>query len=98
MESGQGSVGSLRACLSAVDSQVYVRAAVETGRQAVVYLDAIVGPPSVPDGWQQMAWEYEAVTFIAGSTSSRALAAALDPDDAQVLPLGPSALTLPVLN
>ena len=50
MESGQGSLSSLRACLSMVNSQVYVRAAVETGRQAVRYLDAIVGPPSVPDG------------------------------------------------
>ena len=98
MESGQGSLGSLRACLGAVNSQVYVRVAVETGRQAVRYLDASVGPPSAPDGWQQMAWEYEPVTFIAGSTSSRALAAALDPYDAQVLPLGPSALTLPVLS
>jgi hypothetical protein len=98
MESGQGSLGSLRACLRTVNSQVYLRAAVETGRQAVRYVDAIVGPPSVPDGWQQMAWEYEPITFIAGSTSSRALAAALDPGDAQVLPLGPFGLTLPVLS
>jgi hypothetical protein len=98
MESGQGRLGSLRASLSTVNSQAYVRAAVETARQAVWYVDANVGPPSVPDGWQQMVWEYEPVTFIAGQVHSRALAAALDPDDAQVLPLGPSALTLPILS
>lgn len=65
MESGQGSLDGLRAILGRVGEHVYLRAVVETGRRAVWCVDVIVGPPSVPDGWQQMVWEYEAVTFIA---------------------------------
>ncbi len=62
-----------------------------------MHLDAIVGPPAEPGGWHAEVWEYDLVTFIAGWVPSRALASALDPVDAQVLQLGPHALTLPVL-
>ena len=61
------------------------------------HVDAVVAPPSEPPGWQPRVWEYDGVTFIAAQASSRALAAALDPDDAQVLPLGGYDLTFPVL-
>ena len=62
------------------------------------YIDAIVGPPSEPPRWRQLVWEYDAATFIAGQTSCKALAAALDRDNAQVLPVGAYDLTLPVLS
>lgn len=97
MESGQGTLGSLQASLVAADAQVYIRAAVETGRYAVWYVDAVVAPPAEPPGWQPLIWEYDAVTFIAAQVPSRALAAALDRDDAQVLPLGGFNPTFPVL-
>jgi Putative DNA-binding domain len=64
----------------------------------VWYVDAIIAPPAEPVGWRPLVWEYEAATFIAAQASSRALAAALDSDDGQVLPLGRYALTLPVLS
>jgi hypothetical protein len=39
-------------------------------------------------------WEYDDVSFIAAKVLSRALAAALHPGEAQVLPLGEFHLTL----
>jgi hypothetical protein len=45
-----------------------------------------------------MVWDYQPVTFIAAQVSARALGAALDNDDAQVLPLGRYNLTLPRLS
>ena len=62
------------------------------------HVDAVVAPPAEPPGWQPQVWEYDEGTFIAARESSRALAAALDPDDAQTLPLGGYDLTFPVLH
>ena len=76
---------------------MFVRAAL-CGRRVVRYLDVTVGSPSEPPGWKAETWGYEGFTFIAAPTSSRALASALDPYDAQVLLLGGLALTLPVLS
>jgi len=76
VESGQGTPSSLQASLLAADAQVYIRTAVETGRHAVWYIDAVVAPPAQPPGWQPLIWEYDAVTFIAAQVPSRALAAA----------------------
>jgi hypothetical protein len=56
-----------------------------------------VAPPAEPPGWQPLIWEYDAVTFIAAQVPSRALAAALDRGDAQVLPLGGYNLSWAVL-
>jgi hypothetical protein len=75
---------------------VYIRAAVETGRHAVWYVDAVEAPPAEPPGWQPLVWEYDTVTFVAAQVPSRALAFALDRDDAQVLSLGRYDLTFPV--
>ena len=91
-------MSGLRASLSALGAQAFIRVAVEAGRHAVWYIDAIVAPPSDPPGWQPQVWEYADVTFIAARAPAAALAAALDPDDAQVLPLGGYSLTLPVLS
>jgi hypothetical protein len=100
VESGQGTLSGLQNVLSASEKKVFVRAALHSDRQAVRYLDMIVGPPAEPPGWEPRIWEYEGVSFIATQASSRVLASALDPYDAQVLPLGGLALTLPraVLN
>jgi Putative DNA-binding domain len=98
VESGQSSLGALVALLEAVDAGALVRVAFGTRRHDMRYVDAIVAPPGVPAGWQPKRWEYEDVTFVAASVSSRALAAALSRDDAQVLPLGGYDLTLPVLS
>jgi hypothetical protein len=98
VENGQGTLGVLRDSLNKADAQVFIRLAVDAERGAVRCLDAVVAPPTEPPGWKPMVWEYTAGTFIAGQTSSRALAAALDPDDAQVLPVGGFELTLPVLS
>ena len=88
-------MSGLRASLSAIGAQAFIRVAVEAGRHAVWYIDAIVAPPSEPPGWQPQVWEYDDVTFIAARARRAALAAALDPGDAQVLPLGGYSLTLP---
>jgi hypothetical protein len=98
MENGQGRLGSLLASLGGADAQAFVRVACQSERWAVWHLDAIVGPPTVPSAWQPQIWEYEPVTFIADQASTGALAAALEPDDAQVLQLGPYALTMPVFT
>ena len=98
MESGQGALSGLQNTLSASDIKVFIRTAVRSRQHAVWYLDAIAGPPTEPPGWEPRVWEYEEVSFIAAQVSSRALAAAFDPDDAQVLPLGGFDLTLPVLS
>lgn len=97
MENGSGSLATLLASLGGLDVQAFVRVACQAERGAVWHVDAIVGPPAEPAGWQAEVWKYDQVTFIAGQVPSRALAAALDPDDAQVLQLGRHALTLPVL-
>ncbi len=97
MENGQGSLSGLQASLAAMKGQALIRAAVETARRAVWYIDAVVAPPAEPSGWRPLVWEYESVTFIAAQTPARALAAALNNDDAQILPLGRYDLTLPVL-
>ena len=97
----KGTLTSLRASLSGCDGEVFIRAAalsVEGGRHAVWYVDAIVAPPSEPPRWEPLVWKYDAVTFIASRTSCNALAAALDRDDAQMLPVGGYDLTLPVLS
>lgn len=96
MESGQGTLDGLRDMLNSVGGQVFIRLAVDAGH-AVRYIDVIVAAPAEPPGWKPMAWEYESVAFIAGQSSSHALAAALDPGDAQVLPVEGFNLTLPVL-
>ena len=98
VETGSGTLVGLLASLSAIDGEVFIRAAVRTGSQSVWHVDAVVAPPSEPPGWQPQVWEYNEVTFIAGQSSSRALAAALDPGDAQVLSLGGYDLTFPVLH
>ena len=95
---GQGTLSALQDVLSASGQTVFVRAALHSGRRAVRYLDVTAGPPAEPPGWEPGVWEYEDVCFIAAPASSRALAGALDPYDAQVLPLGGLALTLPVLS
>jgi hypothetical protein len=97
MESGQGSLDDLCSALGGCDARAFVRVAVQAGSHAVWYVDATVGPPSVPTGWQPMVWEYDSAIFIAAETSVKALTAALKRDDAQVLPLGCYNLTLPVL-
>jgi hypothetical protein len=91
-------MSGLRASFSALGAQAFIRVAVEARRRAVWYIDAIVAPPSDPPGWQPQVWEYADVTFIAAQVPAAALAAALDPADAQVLPLGGYRLTLPVLS
>jgi hypothetical protein len=98
MESGSGTLAGLLVSLSAIDGEVFIRAAVRAGSRAVWHVDAVVAPPAEPPGWQPQVWEYDEVTFIAARESSRALAAALDPDDAQVLSLGGYDLTFPVLH
>lgn len=98
VENGQGALSGLQDVLAAFEQSVFVRAALHSGRRAVRYLDVIVGSPAEPPGWEPGIWEYEGVSFIAAPTSSRALASALDPYDAQVLPLGDRCLTLPVLS
>ena len=95
---GQGTLSRLQDVLSASEQTVFVRAALHSGRRSVWYLDVTAGPPSEPPGWKPETWEYEHFTFIAASASSRALASALDPYDAQVLPLGDLSLTLPALS
>jgi len=42
-------------------------------------------------------WEYDSAIFVETLVRSNWLAAALDPDDAQVLDLGQFAVTFPVL-
>jgi Putative DNA-binding domain len=98
VETGSGTLVGLLACLSAIDGEVFIRAAVRTGSHAVWHVDAVVAPPTEPPGWQPQVWVYDEVAFIAARASSRALAAALDPDDAQTLPLGDYDLTFPVLH
>lgn len=98
MEMGQGKLTALLGVLGAAPARALVRAAFESGRGAVWHIDAIVAVPELPEGWRAQVWKYDPVTFVAGEVSSRALAAALDPDDAQVLQLGPFVLTLPVLD
>ena len=93
---GQGTLSDLQDVLSASEQKVFVRAALHSGRRAVRYLDVTVGAPTEPPGWEPEVWKYESASFIAASAPSRALASALDPFDAQVLPLGNLALTLPV--
>jgi len=95
---GQGTLSALQDVLSTSDQAVFVRVALHSGRRAVRCLDVTVGPPAEPPGWKPGIWEYEDVCFIAAPASSRALACALDPYDAQVLPLGGLPLTLPVLS
>jgi hypothetical protein len=98
VDSGQGTLSGLQEMLSASEQVVLVRAALRSGRHAVRYLDVTMGAPAEPPGWKPRAWEYEGASFIAAPASSRALAAALDPRDAQALPLGGLAVTLPVLS
>ncbi len=98
METGSGTLVGLLDGLSAIDGEVFIGAAVRTGSHAVWHVDAVVAPPAEPPGWQPQVWEYDEVTFIAGQASSRALAAALDPGDAQVLSLDGYDLTFPVLH
>jgi hypothetical protein len=98
VETGSGTLAGLLAMLSGTDGVVFVRAAVRTGSHAVWHVDAVVAPPADPPGWQPQVWKYDEVTFIAAQASSRALAAALDPGDAQVLPLGGYDLTFPVVQ
>jgi Schlafen, AlbA_2 len=98
VESGSGALADLLASLPAIDGEVFIRAAVRTGSHAVWHVDAVVAPSAEPPGWQPQVWEYDEGTFIAARASSRALAAALDPDDAQVLSLGGYDLTFPVLH
>jgi hypothetical protein len=95
---GQGTLSGLQDLLRASEKKVLVRAALHSGRRAVRYLDVTVGAPAEPPGWEPGIWDYEDVSFIAAPASPRALASALDPYDAQVLPLGGLALTLPVLS
>jgi hypothetical protein len=98
VETGSGTLAGLLASLSAIDGEVFIRAAVRTGSHAVWHVDAVVAPPAEPPCWQPQVWEYDEVTFIAGRASSRVLAAALDPGDAQILSLGGYDLTFPVLH
>jgi hypothetical protein len=98
VESGSGTLTGLLATLSSIGGEVFVRVAVRTGSHAVWHVDAVVAPPADPPGWQLQVWEYDEVTFIAGKASPAALAAALEPGDAQVLSLGGYDLTFPVLN
>jgi hypothetical protein len=98
VETGRGTLAGLLAILSEINGEVFVRVAVRTGSRAVWHVDAVVAPPGEPPGWQPLVWEYDEVMFIAAGSSSRALAAALDRDDAQVLSLGGHDLTFPVLN
>lgn len=100
VDSGSGTLGELCARLGVEDQSAFVRAVVreDGGHRPVWYVDAVVGPPAAPAQWQARVWAYEPVTFVAAQVSSRALAAALDRDDAQVLPLGRYDLVLPVLS
>jgi hypothetical protein len=58
METGQGTLSGLRAMLAEMNSQTFIRAVVQTGRNAVWHIDAIVAPPAAPTGWQSMVWQY----------------------------------------
>ena len=98
VEMGSGTLAGLLASLSATEGEVFIRAAVRTDSRAVWHFDAVVAPPAEPPGWQPQVWDYDEVTFIAARASSRALAAVLDPDDAQILSLGDYDLTFPVLH
>jgi hypothetical protein len=97
VETGQGTLSGLQDVLSVFEQTVFVRAAL-SDRRVVRYLDVTMGSPSGPPDWRAETWRYEGVTFTAVPTSSRALASALDPYDAQILPLGDLVLTLPVLS
>jgi hypothetical protein len=85
MESGQGSLAELRSTTGTIDTQAFVRVAVETGSQAAWHVDVIVSPPSVPAGWQPLVWRYEHVTFIAAQVPVKSLVAALSAEASQVL-------------
>lgn len=98
MENGQDTLGGIQDILNASGGQVFIRAAVQAGQHAVWHLDATLGLPSGSPGWKPGFWEYEEACFIAAPVSARGLASALDPGDAQVLPLGGFDLTLPVLS
>jgi hypothetical protein len=97
MEMGQSTLAALRSVVTAVNVPVYLKVVVQADRHAVWYVDAIVAAPTAPEKWQPTVWDYSPATFIAGAVSSGALASALDPYDAQVLPLSGYNLTLPVL-
>lgn len=98
VESGQGTLGSLRDMLNSADSRVFIRMAVDKGAQAARYLDATAAPSPGPPDWDPAVWEYEAVTFIADQVPSQALAAALDPGGTRVLSAGGFTVTLPGLS
>src|SRR5690242_880309 len=98
METGQGTLGELRAMLAEINDQAFIRTVVQTGSNAVWHLDAIVEPPEEPAGWQSAVWQYEEATFIAARVSSMALASALDNGNAEVLALGRHSLVLPTLS
>jgi Putative DNA-binding domain len=97
MEMGQSTLAALRSVVTAVNVPVYLKVVVQADRHAVWYIDAIVAAPTAPENWQPAVWDYAPATFIAGAVSSGALASALDPYDAQGLPLSGYNLTLPVL-
>lgn len=98
MENGSGNLPLLLGGLRGADADVLVRVACGAGSRPVWHIDAVVGPPEFPSGWQPRLWEYEMASFVEAKVTSRHLAAALDPDDAQVLELGPFTVTLPVLD
>jgi hypothetical protein len=100
MDSGQGSLSELRDQLSASSQQAFVRAALERsdGTWTARHVDAIIGPPDTPAGWEERGWEYANIAFVAAEVSSTALAAALDGDGARTLRLGGYDLAFPVLQ
>jgi hypothetical protein len=77
MESGQKSLSELRSRLLAIDGQAYVRLVVGAEPCTVWYLDALMGAPAEPPGWQEQVWRYVDVSFVAASVPSPTLEAAL---------------------
>jgi hypothetical protein len=77
MESGQKSLSELRSRLLAIDGQAYVRLVVGAEPCTVWCLDALMGAPSEPPGWQEQVWRYADVSFVAASVPSPTLEAAL---------------------
>jgi hypothetical protein len=100
MDSGPGSLSELRDQLSASSQRAFVRAALERsdGTWTARHVDAIIGPPDTPAGWEERGWEYANIAFVAAEVSSTALAAALDGDGARTLRLGGYDLAFPVLQ
>jgi hypothetical protein len=98
VESGLATLELLRDQLSGTDGPVFIRAAIDARTRALWHLDVIAAPASAPEGWEPVAWAYDAVTFAAARTSGSELASALDREGTHDLSVGGHGVKLPVLN